>query len=643
MIVLPVAVLPVAGLLLGLGGGISAAIESSHPGSWVADIFTIMKEMGNVVFANLGLLFCIGISFGFAKKSKGVAALSGFLAFIVMTASIHGLFLPSTQPDGTIALGFDPWKLSNFSGKPGVIDADDMNSGYFSNLLGLSPTIDTSVFGGIIIGWLVGVVHNRSYNIRLPRVFAFFGGERFVPILAIFLGIGTGITFFFVWPILLIGFMAMGTGLGNMMNTGDSTIVNGQLVDNFSPTAAGAFACFMLGFVERLLIPTGLHHVLYTPFWFTDVGGTWTDPNGEIFHGAYNIFFGQYGSGLTGHLTQEPGTVFMSGRFSFMEYGLPFAALAMWQLAKPERKKAVGGIMLSAALTSFLTGITEPMLFSFVFVAPWLFIFHATMAGLSFMSAYLLNIVVGQGFSAGFIDFTAFGIVPAALHMQNGFYWIFVQGLFMAPAYYFGFYWIIKLCDYKTPGREDGEMGTNIALGAMEASLDKKSKNAKTKEQLLFDGLGGKANILDITYETTFINVKVKKPKSISDAMIRLSGTKSIKVDGSDVKINYLEVDIAKKLYDDTVEYMKKNPDDKNAKLSERAEKIFKALGGRDNIVVLDNCATRLRVTLKSIDLVDKDLLKETGALGNFIKGNNIQVIYGPEVVNIRTDMDNIK
>lgn len=645
-IVLPIAVLPIAGLLLGIGGGLSGAFQAlnsngSHIPIGVINIFVIMKAAGNVVFANLGAVFAISIAFGFAKASKGVAALSGFITFAVMTAVISGLFFPVTGADDKLYAGFDPWNLTN-----GMSFSDDdiKYSGFFANILGISNTFDTSVLGGILVGWLVSVVHNHSYNIKMPRVLAFFAGERFVPILAVFLGLGMGLGLFFIWPALLKAFQAIGQGMGSAMNLKTDAapgVING---DNFKPTVGGAFIAMFFGITERLLVPTGLHHVQYTPFWYTAVGGTWINADGAVFNGAYSIFFAQFGSASSGvHLMQTPGTIFMSGRFAFMQYGYPFAALAMWMLAKPQNKKTVAGILGSAALTSFLTGITEPILFSFLFVAPLGFLFDALMAGISFMMAYCLNVVVGQGFAAGFIDFTFFGILPQALGKASGFYWIFVTGLIMAPCYFFGFYGLIKWRNYKTLGREEGELASNLAFQGVEAALDKSTKKSGNKALNLLNGLGGQSNIIDVEANDQILVATLSDIKLISKSLLRLSGTKSIKEKDQKIEITYLDGAAAmqKQLQDE----MKNVPVTSQATQSgtdDRLETIFKGLGGRDNVTVLDNCATRLRVTVVDISKVDDELLKTTGAIAVVKKGNAVQVIYGLEVGNIKNNLVNI-
>lgn len=438
---------------------------------------------------------------------------------------------------------------------------------------------------------------------------------------------------------LLIAFREIGNGLAAGMNTGQLT--DGQLTgDNFHPTVGGAFIAMFFGITERLLIPTGLHHVQYAPFWYTGIGGTWTNGS-DTFVGAYNIFFGQFASNAVGHMNQTPGTMFMSGRFAYMQYGYPFAALAMWMLARPENKKMVGGILGSAALTSFLTGVTEPLLFSFLFVAPLCFVFHAFMAGISFMMAYLLNIVVGQGFAAGFIDFSFFGILPSILGKETGFYWVFVTGLIMAPAYFFGFYYIIKWRNYKTLGREEGELATNLALQSVESSLDKSSKKGRTKVENLLLGLGGALNIIDVNAKDKVLVATLKDANIYSKALLRLSGTKNIKVIANKVEITYLDgaESIHKTLQAEMTKKQTLTPDTNKDKNNDMLENIFKGLGGRSNVKLLDNCATRLRVTVFDETKVDDNILKSTGAVGIFKKGTAIQVIYGPQVGNIKNDL----
>ncbi|AHI54196.1 PTS system glucose-specific IIBC component [Spiroplasma sabaudiense Ar-1343] len=583
VIVFPIAVLPIAGLFLGIGGGFSAAAVSGNWGDGWVNFFNIMKSIGDVVFACLGVLFCTSVAFGFAKQSKGVAAVSAFIAYVVMSATMMALFLPTTNTAGDAVVQFDPWKLA---GDNGLISVGT-NKGMLKSVLGISPTLDLSVLGGIVVGWLMSIVHNKTYNIKVPRVLGFFGGEKFVPIAGFFLGVISGIALFFIWPGFLQLLYLIGTGLGSLMGVG------GQ--EEYSRTA-GALVAMFFGITERLLIPMGLHHVQYTPFWYTSAGGEWLTPvidannvitGWTMTSGAYPIFFEQMkwmgGNGWEmtdeayrileandvwfknfsdqliqvgdtwkiafNRTTNEVGTMFMSGRFAFMQYGYPFGAAAMIMLSKPENRKQSSGILISAAATSFLTGITEPILFSFLFVAPMLYLFDAFMAGISFMMAYLLNVTVGQGFAAGFIDWIFFGVIPGfssgvatqgapgytifgAWAGRTGALWIPIYGLaIMSPAYFFGFWAIIKAKDYKTPGREEvGE--ESVATQALKASLAKGTKAESQTAEKLLKALGGKANIIDIDHNKTELIIEVKDASKVSEGVVKTTGSKAMKVEG---------------------------------------------------------------------------------------------------------------
>ncbi|WP_338971883.1 PTS transporter subunit EIIC [Spiroplasma endosymbiont of Panorpa germanica] len=578
VIVFPIAVLPIAGLFLGIGGGFAAAAQQNNWGDGAVNFFNIMKSIGDIVFGCLGVLFCTSVAFGFAKQSKGVAAVSAFVAYVVMSSTIMALFLPTTNTAGDAVVQFDPWGLA---GKYGLV-SEGTNKGMLKSVLGITPTLDLSVLGGILIGWGMSVIHNRTYNIKVPRVLGFFGGEKFVPIAGFFFGIAAGLGFFFVWPAFLQLLYLIGSGMGSLMGIG------GQ--EEFSRTA-GALVAMFFGITERLLIPMGLHHVQYTPFWYTSAGGEWLTPiidsnnvitGWTMTSGAYTIFFeqmkwmggngwqmtdearaalemntvwnanfanqisGEAGSWMINfnHFTNEVGTMFMSGRFAFMQYGYPFGAAAMIMMAKPENRKQSSGILISAAATSFLTGITEPILFSFLFVAPMLYLFDAFMAGISFMMAYLLNVTVGQGFAAGFIDWIFFGIIPGystgtsggaifgSWAGRTGAMWIPIYGLLiMSPSYFFGFWWIIKAKDYKTPGREEvGE--ENVAVEALKASLAKGTKKDSANAEKLLKALGGKDNIIDLDHSKTELIIEVKDPSKVSEGVIKTTGSKAMKVEG---------------------------------------------------------------------------------------------------------------
>lgn len=488
---LPIAILPAAGLLLGIGGALSNPnTVKAYPIldiTWLQNVFTVMSSAGSIVFANLPIIFAIGVAVGLAKKDKGTAGLAALIGFLVMNATINAIL--------TIT---------------GDLAKDNLTAVGQSMVLGIQ-TIETGVFGGIVVGIMTSILHNRYFNIQLPDFLGFFGGSRFVPIVTSISAIILGAIMFFVWPpIQHVIFSA-----GNLVNK------------------TGVIGTFFYGFILRMLGPFGLHHIFYLPFWQTALGGT-LEVNGKLFQGTQNIFFAQLGDPNVKHFF-EGTSRFMSGRFITMMFGLLGAALAIYQTAKPQHKKVVGGLMLSAALTSFLTGITEPLEFSFLFVAPVLYVIHAIFDGLAFMMADIFNITIGQTFSGGFIDYILFGVLQG--ESKTNFLYVIPIGIVWFFLYFFTFKFLIKKFNFKTPGREDKEVAT-------------------------------------ISNKT------------------------------------------------------------------ELAEKIVQGLGGSNNIDVLDNCATRLRVTLKDGQKVDEDLLKQIGARGVILKGNGAQVIYGPQVNNIKLQVE---
>ncbi|MGL5123135.1 MAG: PTS transporter subunit EIIC, partial [Fusobacteriaceae bacterium] len=349
---LPIAILPAAGLLLGIGGALSNSnTVSAYPFlniSFLQGVFKVMSASGEIIFTNLALIMCIGLAIGLAKKDKGTAALAGAVAFLVMNASIKGLIT-----------AFNTKVLS----------------------------IDTGVVGSIIIGSLVAFLHNKYSNIKLPAILGFFGSSRFVPIVSSFAAIGIGVLFFLTWPT----FQGLLTSLG-------------ESIGRF-----GIFGTFLYGFILRLSGAIGLHHIIYPLFWYTELGGT-AEVAGKTIIGAQNIFFAQLADPNHSGLFTE-GTRFFAGRFATMMFGLPAACLAMYKCTPLNKRKAVSGLFLSAAITSFITGITEPIEFMFLFVAPWLYGIHALFDGLSFLLADLLNISIGNTFSGGLIDFTLFGVL----------------------------------------------------------------------------------------------------------------------------------------------------------------------------------------------------------------------------------------
>lgn len=510
---LPIALLPVAGLLLGIGSSFTNAttIETYHLGKFIYEggvlytILDIMSKTGSAVFDNLALLFAMGVAIGMAKKEKEVAALSGAIAYIVMNTTISALITAK-----------------------GGVEAMAENS--TTSVLGIT-TLQMGVFGGILVGLGVAALHNKFYKTELPQVLSFFGGTRFVPIVSTVTYLIVGIIMFYLWPIVQLGISKLGV-----------------LVLN-----SGYAGTWIYGILERALIPFGLHHVFYMPFWQTELGGSMMI-DGNMVAGAQNIFFAELASKST-EVFSVSATRFMAGKFPFMIFGLPAAAFAMYKTARPEKKKVVGSLLLSAALTSMITGITEPLEFTFLFVAPLMYAVHCVLAGLSYMLMHILNVGVGMTFSGGLIDMTLFGVLQG--NAKTHWIWIVVVGLIYAVVYYFVFYFMITKMNLKTPGREPDD-----------------------------------------------VEPKLYRRSDVNEA-------KAAKVKSADKRAS------------DVVSAM-----------------ILKGLGGKENLSDVDCCATRLRVTVNDASKVMDDMLKASGASGVIHKGNGVQVIYGPKVSVIKSDLE---
>ena len=507
---LPIAILPVAGLLLGVGGSLTnetmletyGLLNAMGPGTISYAIFTVMSKAGDIVFGNLPIIFAIGVAIGMAKKEKEVAALSAAIAFFIMHASINALI--------TITGG-----------------AEEMLSGATASVVGIT-SLQMGVFGGIIVGLGVAALHNRFYKIELPQVLSFFGGTRFVPIISALVYTGVGIAMFFIWPVIQTGIYAVG---------------NVVLESGYAGT-------WVYGLMERLLIPFGLHHVFYLPFWQTALGGT-MEIQGVLVEGAQNIFFAQLADPNVTKFAVS-ATRFMSGKFPLMIFGLPGAALAMYRTAKPEKRKLVGGLLLSAALTSMLTGITEPLEFTFLFVAPLLYGIHCVFAGAAYMLMHIFEVGVGMTFSGGIIDLTLFGIIQG--NAKTNWIWVVIIGIAYFIVYYLLFHFLIVKLDLKTPGRDDSDEVKLYRRSDVEAR-----KNAGKAEQ---------------------------------------------------------------------------------SEVDELSHAICNGLGGKKNISDVDCCATRLRCTVHKANLVNDELLKSTGASGVIHKGNGVQIIYGPRVTVIKSNLE---
>lgn len=517
---LPIAILPVAGLLLGIGSSFTNETTIATyrltkvlgEGTLLHALMVIMNQVGSAVFDNLPIIFAVGVAIGMAKKEKEVAALSAAIAFFVMNTAIGAMLKINGEilADGTIA--------------------KDVLEGTITSACGIQ-TLQMGVFGGIIVGLGVAALHNRFYKIKLPNALSFFGGTRFVPIISTLVYMFVGIALYFVWPTVQNGIYALG-GL---------------------VTGSGYLGTLIFGLIKRALIPFGLHHVFYMPFWQTAVGGT-MEVAGQTIQGGQNIFFAQLAdSANVAHFSAD-ATRYFSGEFIFMIFGLPGAALAMYRCAKSEKKKAAGGLLLSAALASMMTGITEPIEFSFLFVAPALFAVQVILAGSAYMIAHMLNIAVGLTFSGGFLDFFLFGILQG--NEKTSWLRVIPVGIIYFFLYYFIFTYLIKKFDFKTPGREEEDVETRLFTKA--------------------------------------------------DVNARREGKDTSSEAGEDAV----------------------------------SAAITKGLGGKKNISDVDCCATRLRCTVMDASLVNDSILKSTGASGVVHKGKGVQVIYGPRVTVIKSDLE---
>ena len=514
---LPIAILPVAGLLLGLGGSFTnetmlktyGLMKIMGPGTVLNLILQVMSAAGNIIFTNLPVIFAMGVAIGMAKKEKEVAALASVISFFIMHASIGALI---TANGG----------------------ADAMLEGAVADVCGIT-SLQMGVFGGIIVGLGVAALHNRFYKIELPQVLSFFGGTRFVPIISGLVYVGVGILMFFVWPVIQSG----------IYHIGDLVLKSGY---------AGTW---VYGFMERLLIPFGLHHVFYLPFWQTAVGGT-LEVAGKTIEGAQNIFFAQLADPSVKHFSVS-ATRFMSGKFPLMIFGLPGAALAMYKTVKPEKKKAVAGLLLSAALTSMLTGITEPLEFTFLFVAPVLYGIHCVFAGLAYMLMHVFKVGVGMTFSGGLIDMFLFGILQG--NEKTNWIWIVIVGVGYFIVYYFLFSFLIKKMDLKTPGRDDVEevkLYTRADVNARKEGAAANPEDAVSEGILV--GLGGKKNISDVDCCATRLRCTVYKPELVQDSILKATGASGVVHKGTGVQIIYgPKVTVIKSNFED---YLETAPDE---------------------------------------------------------------------------------
>ncbi len=498
-LMLPIAVLPVAGLFLGIGSSLTnpATISSLHletilgKGSFLYQFLTLLMQVGEILFDNLPLLFASSVALGMAKKAKEVAALSSIIAFFVMHSTISGLLtLTGVINDNQI-----------------VQTVLDGTLTYVCGILSL----EMGVFGGIIVGLGVSFLHNHFYRIQLPDIFSFFEGERFIPIISTVVYLFVGILMFYIWPFIQNGIFTLG-----------------QFIND-----AGYFGTFVYGILKRALVPFGLHHVFYMPFYQTAIGGSMV-VDGVVVNGAQNIFFAQLADPQVVHFNSE-ATKFFTGEFILMMFGLPGAALAMYHMAKKESKKVVGSLFLSAALTSILTGITEPIEFTFVFVAPLLFGVHVMLAATTFVIAQIFEIAIGFTFSASCIDFFVFGVLQG--NAKTNWIWVIIFGMVYFILYYLSFRFFITKFDLKTLGREEDNKLTVFKKSKFDYSFDK-SKIDK-KSQLLVQGLGGRHNFDDLDCCITRLRATIFDPSQVNEALLKQAGAAAVMMQGDGIQIIY--------------------------------------------------------------------------------------------------------
>ena len=478
---LPIALLPIAGIFLGIGSSLTNTnmLAAYHlkglmgPGTAPYILFSLLNSAGSIIFDNLPILFAVGVAIGMARSEKAIAALSSIVAFFVMHSTIGSLI--------------------TYTGR-----SHSFLTGATTEIVGIT-SLQMGVFGGIIVGLGVAALHNRFYKIELPKVFSFFGGTHFIPIISAITYVGIGILMFYIWPPIQI-----------LINDA------GKLV-----LMSGYGGTLVYGLLERALIPFGLHHVFYMPFWQTAVGGREL-VNGQLIEGAQNIFFAELASPDTSHFSVA-ATRFMSGKFPLMMFGLPGAALAMYTCARPENKKAVGSLLLSAAISSAVTGITEPLEFAFLFVAPPLYVIHCAFAGLSYMLMHMLNVGIGMTFSGGFLDFFLFGILQG--NTKTSWLHVIPVGILYFIVYFIVFRVMILKFNYQTPGHEkDNAAPVN---------------NADNKSQQILDGLGGLENISDLSCCATRLRVTLHRPSKLNKEKLLATGAAAVVANGDGVQIVY--------------------------------------------------------------------------------------------------------
>jgi glucose PTS system EIICBA or EIICB component len=622
-LMVPVAILPAAGLLLGIGAGLQQpTLTEIAPwltsDGWVL-VSTVMKAAGDIVFANLGLVFGIGVAIGLAADA-GVAALAATVGFLIFNVSISTL------------LGLTPQD---------VLD----DPGRYATVLGI-PTLQTGVFGGLVIGILAAWAYNRFFTIQLPTALGFFAGKRFVPIVTAALSLLVGAATIVVWP---------------PIQDGINAFARDVVLANPVPGA------FVFGLVERSLIPFGLHHTWYPIFWYQF--GEYTTAAGDVVFGDQRIWFAQLADGVNqvptenagGEIVEHPdftaGT-FMTGKYPFMMFGLPAAALAMYHSAKTHRRKVVAGLFFSAALTSFITGITEPLEFTFLFVAPLLFVIHAVLAGVSFMLMELMSIHIGLSFSGGLIDFLLFGVLPG----RQPWWLLVLVGLGFAIVYYVIFRLGIRLLDAKIPGREDDIVEVAAAgVPAAEAEVSATRAQPVSAREIgprLVAAFGGADNIVSNEASITGLRIEVRDKARVDKRALEAMGAAGVVEVGNTLQAIFgptaqsLKGEMDKAIASGAVltaapaaaaapPAAAPTPAEDGLPDTEPG-RLIRALGGRENIVTLDACITRLRIEVADKAKVDKAAIQKLGAAGVVEVGNNVQAVFGPRADALKSEMQRL-
>ena len=566
-LMLPVSVLPVAGILLGVG---------SAKFTWLPETMsTVMAQAGGAIFGNLALIFAIGVALGLANND-GVASLAAVVGYAVMLATM-GVMAP--------LLGATP-----------------------EPIMGIQ-SINTGVFGGILIGAVAALLFNRFYRIQLPPYLGFFAGKRSVPIITAAAAVATGIILSLVWP-----------PIGDMINKFSRWAASGN--------PAAAFALY--GVVERSLIPFGLHHIWNVPFFFEV--GQYVDPiTGKIIRGEINRY-----------VAGDPTAGNLAGGYLFKMWGLPAAAMAIWRTAKPENRARIGGIMISAALTSFITGITEPIEFAFLFVAPLLYGIHALLAGAAYFICIELGIKHGTTFSHGLIDYIV--LYPQS---TRG-WWLLWLGPLWAVMYYTLFYTLITRFNLKTPGREDDDTSRDATAASTSAGT---SVSPGSMAEELVAAFGGPQNIRNLDACITRLRVDLHDPKLADDAALKSLGAAGVMHVGNGMQAIFgtrsenLKTDMEEYLatlgvqsapprqIGATAAVTSKPRVSVGSNHGDRAAAMAAALGGSANIVAVESTAlTRLRVELHDANAIDERALEAAGASGTMrVSRNVVHVIVGDD------------